>query len=76
VTSDKTFRRTEFWEKIKEFAQALADKVPGAEVQLRHARIPNGALITITHNGKDQTSLLTLGRYGHVTMTNVLGDII
>ncbi|ADB81715.1 hypothetical protein CC31p219 [Enterobacter phage CC31] len=76
MTSDKTFTRIEFLEKLKEFAQALANKVPGAEVQLRPDRVSNGALITITHNGKDQTALLTLDRHGHVTMTNVLGDII
>lgn len=73
MTSDKTFTREEFQEKIKDFAQATANKVPGAEVTLRHDRPTGGALITISHQGKDQHTLLTHDRDGKVTMTNVLG---
>ncbi|UVD32614.1 hypothetical protein ENTB43_194 [Enterobacter phage Entb_43] len=76
MTSDKTFTVLEFRQKVKDFVQEVANKVPGSEVTLRNDRVTGGALITITHNGKDQHTLLTLDRYGHVTMTNVLGDII
>lgn len=73
MTSDKTFTREEFIKKVKDFAQAMAEKVPGATVKLNPDPLSNGALISIDYQGKNQTSLLSLDAKGHVTMTNVFG---
>lgn len=75
MTSDKTFTPEEFHQKLKDFAQSMANKVQGSQVFLKQDVVTGGFLVTIKTNDKDQTSLFTLDRNGHVTMTNVLGDI-
>lgn len=77
MLSDASFTADEFTQKCKDFAQAVANKVPGAVVELRPDRLQGGFLITIKHEGKNQTCRLAQDRRsGQVSMTNIFGDII
>lgn len=72
MLSDKKFKREEIPELLRQFGQGLANKLPGAEVTIKPDQLTNGALVTIRHNGKVGTRLLTV-RNGHVEMTTVMG---
>lgn len=74
MTSDKTFTHEEFVLNVKKLAQAMANKVVGSRVELNNDPLGRGIMVTISQGGRNQTSLFTRDRNGHVTMTNILGD--
>lgn len=75
MISDKTFTEEEFYKKAPEFAQAVANKIPGSKVSLSNDPIePNAVIIVLEANNKSQITQLKLVK-GRVIMTNVFGTL-
>ncbi len=78
MLSDNRFTHTEFVEKVKKFAQEVANRVPNSEVTLRRESSFNhidAYIITVNNGQRDQHTQLALTGTGQVEMTNIFGNI-
>lgn len=77
MISDKGFTKEEFDTKVKEYAQAVANRTDG-EVTLRSDPIQRGAyIVSIVKGRQSQHTQLAHSNpvNGRVTMTNVFGEV-
>ncbi|ARW58197.1 hypothetical protein [Serratia phage X20] len=76
MVSEKPISREEFVAKVKEFAQQIANRIPGADVSLmQDPLVPRAVIISVQHEGKSQHTQLLHARDGLVEMHNILGEI-
>lgn len=78
MISENRFTIQEFESKVKDFAQAVANKIPDASVVLRNDRAIRpftGYIVTVRKNNSSQHTGLKLTRDGRVEMYNIFGDI-
>ncbi|BBC78283.1 Hypothetical protein KNT65_gp210 [Escherichia phage EcS1] len=76
MISDTPITREEFMTKVQNFAQEIANRIPGAEVVLRQdPLVPSAVIISVQQGHKSKHTQLLHARDGLVEMHNIFGEI-